>query len=84
LTAAAHFGRFLSGLVSISLCALLLVSACTVLPGSTKKRIPHIGVLVGTRTYYTYITTGMHRGGLANTPTTARAAAFDMTRLTFF
>jgi putative ABC transport system substrate-binding protein len=41
-------GRFLSGPVSISLClALLLLSACTVLPGSTSNRIPHIGVIVG-------------------------------------
>jgi putative ABC transport system substrate-binding protein len=44
---AAHFCRFLFGPVSISLCLALLFSACTVLPGSTQKRIPHIGVIVG-------------------------------------
>jgi putative ABC transport system substrate-binding protein len=45
---AMRFGRFLCGPVSLSLClAVLLVSACTVLPDSTSKRIPHIGVLVG-------------------------------------
>jgi putative ABC transport system substrate-binding protein len=45
---AAPFGRLLSRPASISLClALLLISACTVLPGSTQKRTPHIGVLAG-------------------------------------
>jgi putative ABC transport system substrate-binding protein len=45
---AAHFGRGLGGPVSVSLClALLLLSACTVLPGSTQKRIAHIGILAG-------------------------------------
>jgi hypothetical protein len=43
----AHFGRFLSGPVSISLCLALLVSACAVLPGPTQERVPHIGALVG-------------------------------------
>jgi putative ABC transport system substrate-binding protein len=44
---AAHFRRVLSAPVSIGLCLALLVSACTVLPGSTQKRTPRIGVLVG-------------------------------------
>jgi putative ABC transport system substrate-binding protein len=43
---AAHFGRSPSGPVSICLCLGLLISACTVLPGSAQKRIPHIGVIV--------------------------------------
>jgi hypothetical protein len=44
-----HVGRLISGPCSTSLClALLVVSACTLVPGTTQKRMPHIGVFAAT------------------------------------